>query len=346
MISVRSVKSVLPVFLLASAAVTSGAAAQTLSVAENTPDTENEPSKKQTSKASSKPEIVVVTATGRSSASASTKTRTPIIESPQTITIVNREEIELRASPSVADALAYVAGVQAQPQGVDSRVDEVSVRGFGAGGFSSNNNFVDGLRLPSGGQWTRTSFDPFALQQIEVLKGPSGALYGQTAPGGVVNLVTKRPTAKSEGEFFIQGSGFTNLDNGQGQASGDVSGKLNKSGTVLGRVVALAKYGGTQVNSVNTGRYYFSPSLTWHITPKQPGRSWRSTSATKGGLRSSFCLPQAHFMRLMAAISKMMPILANQNGIRLTVTKPLSGLLLSTALINTLVCAIIPATLT
>ncbi|MDN6041849.1 MAG: hypothetical protein L0I33_07555, partial [Acetobacter sp.] len=109
MISVRSVKSVLPVFLLASAAVTSGAAAQTLSVAENTPDTENEPSKKQTSKASSKPEIVVVTATGRSSASASTKTRTPIIESPQTITIVNREEIELRASPSVADALAYVA---------------------------------------------------------------------------------------------------------------------------------------------------------------------------------------------------------------------------------------------
>lgn len=46
MISVRSVKSVLPVFLLASAAVTSGAAAQTLSVAENTPDTENEPSKK------------------------------------------------------------------------------------------------------------------------------------------------------------------------------------------------------------------------------------------------------------------------------------------------------------
>ncbi|MFT8852263.1 TonB-dependent receptor [Acetobacter orientalis] len=268
MISVRSVKSVLPVFLLASAAVTSGAAAQTLSVAENTPDTENEPSKKQTSKASSKPEIVVVTATGRSSASASTKTRTPIIESPQTITIVNREEIELRASPSVADALAYVAGVQAQPQGVDSRVDEVSVRGFGAGGFSSNNNFVDGLRLPSGGQWTRTSFDPFALQQIEVLKGPSGALYGQTAPGGVVNLVTKRPTAKSEGEFFIQGSGFTNLDNGQGQASGDISGKLNKSGTVLGRVVALAKYGGTQVNSVNTGRYYFSPSLTWHITPQ------------------------------------------------------------------------------
>lgn len=232
----RSVKGVLPVVLLAGAAISSGAAAETLPVAENQSDTENSAEKNKGRKASPKAEVVIVTATGRSSASASTKTRTPIIESPQTISIVSQEEIELRASPTVADALSYTAGVQAEPSGIDSRVDEVSVRGFGAGGFSSNNNFVDGLRLPSGGQWTRTSFDPFALEQIEVLKGPSGALYGQTAPGGVVNLVTKRPTAKSEGEFFLQGSGFTNLNNGQGQASGDLSGKLNKSGTVMGRL--------------------------------------------------------------------------------------------------------------
>ncbi|MBS0986588.1 TonB-dependent siderophore receptor [Acetobacter thailandicus] len=218
-----------------------------------------------------KKEELVVTATGLSRASSATKTRTPIIESPQTISIVNREEIELRASPSIADALSYTAGVQAEPSGIDSRVDEVSVRGFGAGGFSSNNNFVDGLRLPSGGQWTRTSFDPFALQQIEVLKGPSGALYGQTAPGGVVNLVTKRPTAKSEGEFFLQGTGFTDLSNWQGQASGDLSGRLNKSGSLLGRAVAMAKYGDTQVNGVQLGRYYFSPSMTWRYAPKS---SW------------------------------------------------------------------------
>ncbi|WP_395495900.1 TonB-dependent siderophore receptor [Acetobacter sp. KSO5] len=262
----RSVKGVLPVLFLAGAATSSGAVAETLPVPESQSDTEKSAGKNKARKAREKAEVVIVTATGRSSASASTKTRTPIIESPQTISIVSREEIELRASPTVADALSYTAGVQAEPSGIDSRVDEVSVRGFGAGGFSSNNNFVDGLRLPSGGQWTRTSFDPFALEQIEVLKGPSGALYGQTAPGGVVNLVTKRPTAKSEGEFFLQGSGFTNLNNGQGQASGDLSGRLNKSGTVTGRVVALARYGGTQVNSVNNGRYYISPSLTWQPT--------------------------------------------------------------------------------
>lgn len=216
-------------------------------------------------------EVIVVSATGLSQAGATTKTRTPIIDSPQTISIVTREEIELRASPTVADALSYMAGVQAEPSGIDNRVDEVSVRGFGAGGFSSNNNFVDGLRLPSGGQWTRTSFDPFALQQIEVLKGPSGALYGQTAPGGIVNLTTKRPTEKSHGEFFLQTIGYTKLGNWQGQASGDVSGKLNKSGTVRGRIVAVARYGGTQVNDVNSGRYYVSPSLTWAYAP---GSSW------------------------------------------------------------------------
>ncbi|ANQ41607.1 TonB-dependent receptor [Gluconobacter oxydans] len=236
----------------------------------------------------SKAEIIVVTATGMSHASSATKTRTPIIESPQSISIVSREEIELRASPTIADALAYTAGVQAEPSGIDSRVDEVSVRGFGAGGFSSNNNFVDGLRLPSGGQWTRTSFDPFALQQIEVLKGPSGALYGQTAPGGVVNLVTKRPTDKNEGEFFLQSSGFTNLSNWQGQASGDVSGRLTRDGTVTGRIVGLARYGDTQVNEVRTGRYYISPSLTWKITPRTSWNLLAQYQRDQGGSTFQF----------------------------------------------------------
>ncbi|RYE70322.1 MAG: TonB-dependent siderophore receptor [Rhizobiaceae bacterium] len=211
------------------------------------------------------PEIVV-TATGMSTASSSTKTGTPIIESPQTISIISREEIDLRASPTIADALSYTAGVQAEAFGIDSRVDEVSVRGFGAGGFSSNNNFVDGLRLPSGGQWTRPGFDTFALQQIEVLKGPSGALYGQTAPGGVVNIVTKRPTDTLHGEFLLQGIGTTELDHWNVQGAADVGGPLTS--TLSGRLVGLARYGDTQVDEVKIGRYYISPSLTW-----KPGES-------------------------------------------------------------------------
>ena len=207
---------------------------------------------------------IIVTATGQDSATSSTKTNTPIIESPQSISIISREEIDLRASPSIADALSYTAGVQAEAFGIDSRVDEVSVRGFGAGGFSSNNNFVDGLRLPSGGQWTRPGFDPFALQQIEVLKGPSGALYGQTAPGGVVNIVSKRPTFTPHGEVMLQGSGFTDLAGWNYQGSADFSGPL--SDTLAGRVVALARYGDTQVDGIEIARQYISPSITWQPT--------------------------------------------------------------------------------
>jgi len=204
---------------------------------------------------------IVVTATGQSSATSTTKTDTPIIGSAQSISIISREEIDLRASPTIADALSYTAGVQAEAFGIDSRVDEVSVRGFGAGGFSSNNNFVDGLRLPSGGQWTRPGFDPFALQQIEVLKGPSGALYGQTAPGGVVNIVTKRPTDIFQAQVLLQGIGTTELDNWNWQAGADLSGPLASG--LSGRSVGLSRYGDTQVEDIANARYYVSPSLIW-----------------------------------------------------------------------------------
>jgi len=210
---------------------------------------------------------IVVTATGLSSASSTTKTDSPIIESPQSISIISRDEIDLRAASTIADALSYSAGVQAEPSGIDSRTDEVSVRGFGAGGFSSNNNFVDGLRLPAGGQWTRFGFDPFGLEQIEVLKGPSSVLYGQAAPGGIVNIVTKRPTAATRGELLVQGQGYTGLGNWSGRIAGDFGGSLNENGSVQGRIVALANSGGTQVDGVDNSRYYVSPSLTWEPGP-------------------------------------------------------------------------------
>jgi iron complex outermembrane receptor protein len=215
-------------------------------------------------------EDIVVVATGLSKAAATTKTDTPIVESPQQISVISREEIDRRAAATIAEALSYTAGVQAAPSGVDSRVDEVSVRGFGAAGFSSNNNFVDGLRTAAGGEgtWIRPAFDSFALDRIEVLKGPSGALYGQSAPGGVVNVVSKRPTFAPHGEFLLQGTGYTGLSQWNGQAGIDVGNRLDEEGTLAGRFVALARSGNTQIDGVKTDRYYISPSLTWAPTDR------------------------------------------------------------------------------
>lgn len=208
---------------------------------------------------------IIVTATGQSSATSANKSNIPVIESPQTVSIVSREEIDLRASPTIADALSYTAGVFVEPYGGDSRTDEVAVRGFGASGFTSNNQFVDGLRMPAGGQWTRPGFDPFSLQQLEVMKGPSGALYGQTAPGGVVNIVTKRPTFAARGEVLMQGVGFNELGRWNHQGAFDISGPLTD--TVAARAVGLARYGGSQVQDTDLGRYYGSVSLTWQPSP-------------------------------------------------------------------------------
>src|SRR5688500_6464634 len=68
-------------------------------------------------------EEVIVTATGQSTASSTTKTDTPLIETPQSISVITREEMDVRAVATVADALSYSAGVQAEAAGIDSRVD-------------------------------------------------------------------------------------------------------------------------------------------------------------------------------------------------------------------------------
>jgi len=205
-------------------------------------------------------EEILVIATGHSTASASTKTDTPLIENPQTITVVNRAEMDIRAVDSVSDALSYVAGVQAQPQGNDNRVDEVTVRGFGAGGFGSNNNFLDGLRLPTGGQFSRPAFDPFGLEQVDVLKGPSSVLYGQTAPGGIVNLVSKRPRFSPHGEIGFQVQAFGDLDRARLLVGADVGGPL--SDAVAVRLVGVASHGETRIRNMPNSRYYLAPSVT------------------------------------------------------------------------------------
>lgn len=210
--------------------------------------------------------VIIVTATGESQAISSTKTDTPLIETPQSISIITRAEMDLRGVHTVAEALSYSAGVQSEASGIDSRVDDVSVRGFAAGGFSSSNNFVDGMRLPSGGQWTRLSFDTFGLQQIDVLKGPSSVLYGQVAPGGLVNLVSKRPQREAHGEVMVQGAGFTDLRKWQFQGSVDVGGPIDGDGNLLGRFVGLYRDGQTQIDETSNSRLYLAPSFTFAPT--------------------------------------------------------------------------------
>ena len=108
-----------------------------------------------------------------------------------------------QGSETVMDAVRYTSGVQTESQGIDSRVDDIRIRGFDASSWS-NNLYLDGLRMPRGGQWTTPQVDAYGLERVEVLKGPAAVLYGQVAPGGLVNMVAKRPTFEQTNEVVVE----------------------------------------------------------------------------------------------------------------------------------------------
>lgn len=182
-----------------------------------------------------------------------TKTDTPLIETPQSITVVTAEQIRDQSSPNLQEALRYTAGVRNELYGVDNRGDYVSLRGS-----KETTTFLDGMRLPLSGWWGIVRNEPYAFSRIEVLRGPSSVIAGANDPGGVVNLVSKRPQEQAAAEFGAQ---FGNYDHQQLQA--DFTGPLDDDGTLLYRFVALGKDSGTQVDHADDERVLVAPSVTW-----------------------------------------------------------------------------------
>lgn len=182
-----------------------------------------------------------------------TKTDTPLAETPQSVTVITRERVEDQGATSLQDALNYAAGVRSDAYGLDSRSDNVRVRG----GYPTE--YRDGLRRQVGGYYTSTTrIEPYSLERIEVLRGPAAMLYGQGSTAGVVNSVSKRPQAEAQREVGVQ---FGNY--GRKQLQADLTGPLTRDGDWLYRVVALGRDSDTQVDYVPDDRSLLAPSLTW-----------------------------------------------------------------------------------
>jgi iron complex outermembrane receptor protein len=181
-----------------------------------------------------------------------TKTDTPIVEIPQSISIISDQQMRDRGIHGIEEAVWYTAGAQGGAYGEDARSDWLLVRGF------TPARYLDGLALPDGSGTGITRIEPYGLQQLEVLKGPSSVVYGAMPPGGMVNLVSKRPTATAMREFELQVGSFDLR-----QAAVDFSGPLNADGTLLYRLTALARNSDTSVDYIGDDRYYLAPALTW-----------------------------------------------------------------------------------
>src|SRR5262249_55378571 len=165
-----------------------------------------------------------------------TKTNTPILETPQSISVVTRDQMSAQGVQTVTEALRYTPGLTLNTFGVNSVFDTIWVRGFQVP------LYLDGLILPvdSATTFVTSRVVPYGLERIEVLRGPSSGLYGATPPGGMVNMISKRPTDTPHNEVGIQYGSFN-----ERQATFDFSGPADSQGEWLYRLVGLGRLSDT-----------------------------------------------------------------------------------------------------
>ncbi len=183
-----------------------------------------------------------------------TKTETPILEVPQTVNVITRREMDQRGATDFNSIVSYTPGIRAIDYPGGQGAPDIYLRGFRA--FNLFSMYKDGLR--SGFNQYDTDVEQYALEQIDVLKGPSSVLYGQGAPGGIVNMTTKRPTETPLHEVETQYGSFNRK-----QVAADFAGPLNSDGTVLYRLTGLYRDSDTQIDHSPDDRFYIAPAVTF-----------------------------------------------------------------------------------
>ena len=190
-----------------------------------------------------------------------TKTDTPIEKTPQSISVVTREEMETKQPQTVKDALSYTPGVFST-RGSSSAYDVVSIRGFTTSSTVNTNQYLDGMKL-QGDNYSEASMDPYFLERVELLRGPVSVLYGKSNPGGVVSMVSKRPTTEPLKEIQFK-MGTDNL----WQTGFDFSDALDDDGVYSYRLTGLARSENAQQEMVKSNRYAIAPSFSWRPDDK------------------------------------------------------------------------------
>lgn len=194
--------------------------------------------------------------------SGATKTDTPIAETAKSVSVIAREELDARGVVNLNEAMRYVAGVVLESSGSDNRYDDFRIRGFNAGSESGQMT-VDGLRAPPpGSAWNRGKIDTWNIERIEVLKGPSAVMYGQVAPGGMVNQVSKTPEPGQRQVLQLGVDGH-----GTWSSAFDV-GAGTEDGRHLARLVGRYADGDTQIDTVKQKHWFLAPSYTFQVADK------------------------------------------------------------------------------
>ena len=202
---------------------------------------------------------IIVTGAGQPgyrvpNATTGSRTDTPIRDLPFSIQVIPQELLQDRRVESVNEALRTVAGVTPDNPSY-SAFEGVTIRDFTGrniirNGLRDDTNITTRIAIPN-------------IEQIEVLKGPAGALFSQGGPGGTVNIVTKKPLAIPR--YTIDAT-IGNFDTYAGAI--DFTGPLNDSKTLLYRLIAGASSTGTFIDFFDRRNFVVAPSLSWQISPR------------------------------------------------------------------------------
>ncbi len=190
-----------------------------------------------------------------------TKTDTPIQKVPQSISVVTAEEMALHQPKSVKEALSYTPGVAVGTRGASNTYDYLIIRGFAADG-QSQNNYLNGLKL-QGNFYNDAVIDLYMLERAEIMRGPVSVLYGKSSPGGLLNMVSKRPTTEPLKEVQFK-AGTDSLF----QTGFDFSDALDDDGVYSYRLTGLARSANAQQKGSEEQRYAIAPAFTWRPDDK------------------------------------------------------------------------------
>lgn len=219
-----------------------------------------------TANAKPQADVLLVTATenqdpigyANKTQSTATKSSATLLETPQFVSIIKREQMDTLPSESISQALRYSAGVTSEKFGAfGGGIDFSKIRGFDA------DYYLDGLRvIGNSGIWG-PQVDSWTINSIEAIHGPSSALYGQGGAGGVINMQSRRPSANESHQIQFQKGNFDN-----NAVKFDTTGAMTDDETLLYRMSGLALSTDSQVNSSKQSRYLLTPSITWQPNEK------------------------------------------------------------------------------
>ncbi|MEM8920218.1 MAG: TonB-dependent receptor plug domain-containing protein, partial [Pseudomonadota bacterium] len=180
------------------------------------------------------------------------KTDIPLIQTPQSVSVITRDQIDLLAFLDLQQATRYTAGIASENYGPDLRFDFLTSRGF------VPKQYINGVVAPSSTTIAATGVDLYAFESVEILKGPASTLYGNTPPGGIYNQTTRRVEDDLRGEVRAR-VGSENFY----ELAGTVTDGLAEG--VSGRITGLYRNQETYRDFVDAERLLIAPALKFEL---------------------------------------------------------------------------------